>query len=264
MSSNACPPDRSAGHAVRRPRARSRKKLYLRAGAGLVFLVALAAGTWWLATSPVFALRQVESGAYRYTDQADLERVFGTFLGQNIWTVRTGDVSDSMGSLPWVRDLQVHKRLPGGLEVDFREWRPVLALETEPGQPRLVVVEDGRVLPFPDHLIPPGLPLLLGVPTEPDSLRGCGVRLAGDHRGLVLGLLAAIKGSGLETVCPVDFVVARSTGYVIVLQNGQGTLLVGREEFSGRLDRYMAARNHLEPGLQMDLRFADRITCRRI
>ena len=72
-----------------------------------------------------------------------------------------------------------------------------------------------------------------------------------------------MEDAGLETVCPVDFVVARHEGFAIVLQDGQGTLLVGREDFADRLERYMAARDHLEPGLEVDLRFSDRITVRR-
>ncbi len=254
----------SAGFAVRRTPPRSRRRLALRLGSAVALACVLAGGGWWLWHAPVFALRTVESGAYRYTDQAQLEKVFGTFLGRNIWAVSTADVADSMATLPWVKDLTVHKRLPGSLEVDFREWRPILGLAAEKGRPARVVVEDGQVLDFPDHLVPPGLPVLLGVGTEADTLGTTGLRLVAEHRSNVLELQAAMEETGLERVCPVDFVVARDTGYVIVLQDDRGTLVLGREEFARRLARFMDARDHLEEGLQMDLRFADRITCRRL
>ena len=263
MSGQGRRPD-PAAFAVRRQGPRSRGRFYLRLLGSITILLGLGAGGWWLWHSPVFALRQIESGAYRYTDQQQLEDVFGTFLGRNLWTVQAEDVSAAMADLPWVKDLRVSRKLPGSLEVDFREWRPILALAAEEGESIRVVVEDGRVLDFPTHLVPPGLPVLLGVPTEPDTLEIGAFSLAAEHRAAVLDLQSALEASGLERVCPVDFVVARSTGYVIVLQDGGGTLLVGHEEFDQRLARFMDAREHLEKGLQMDLRFADRITCRRI
>ncbi len=122
---------------------------------------------------------------------------------------------------------------------------------------------DGRVLTLPEALAPAGLPALVGLTWEknPDTAGG---RLDPDTAISVLELLAAIREAGLEAVHPVDFLVARPEGYAIVLQDGFGSLLVGREDFLDRLQRYMAARDHLEPGLQMDLRFRDRITCRRL
>ena len=73
-----------------------------------------------------------------------------------------------------------------------------------------------------------------------------------------------ILSNCLETACPVDFLVARDEGYCIVLQEGEGTLLLGREDFAARLERYLVARDHLEKGLEVDLRFGDRVTVRRL
>ena len=87
--------------------------------------------------------------------------------------------------------------------------------------------------------------------------------LAAPQAESLLALLEAVEESGLESVCPVDFVVARPEGFAIVLQGDLGRLLVGREEFRERLDRYMEAHEHLESGLIVDLRFRDRVTCRR-
>jgi hypothetical protein len=254
----------SRAFALRRQDPRSRKKLWLRLGLGVLVSGLLVVGGWWLLTSPVFAIRTVESGSYRFTSEEQLEGVLASFLGRNIWSVSAGAVSDSLADLPWIRDLKVRRRLPDALAVDFREWRPVLLIEPDtPGQFPRVLVEDGRVLAFPDHLVPPGLPVLVGVECTAGPRPGEWL-LAPEPRDNLLQLMAAIESTGLEIVCPIDFIVARPEGFGIVLQDGRGSLLVGREEFTARLDRYMVARDHLEPGLQMDLRFADKITCRRI
>ncbi len=106
------------------------------------------------------------------------------------------------------------------------------------------------------------MPVLVGVQLEKNPETGI-LQLSSSQKDQVLDLVAGVEMSGLESACPIDFIVARSEGFAIVLQDGRGSLLVGREEFASRLGRFMDARDHLEPGLQMDLRFADRITCRR-
>lgn len=248
--------------AVRRKPRRDWRPVALRAGLGLLVAIGLAGAAWWLLTSPLFAVSRVESGAYRFTAQADLERTLGTFLGRNLWTLSTDEVAVALARLPWVRDLRVLRRLPGTLEVDFREWRPLLVVAHGRDTVPRVLLGDGRVLPFPEHLSLPGLPVLVGAACLPDSA-GAGWRLDPQLKAPVLDLLAAMEASGLEAARPVDFVVARDEGFAIVLAEDQGTLLVGREDFAARLERYLAAAEHLETGLEVDLRFRDRLTCRR-
>ena len=259
------PARKSAAFAVRRRTPRRRGPLLLRAGLLLLAAAVLAALGWWLLTADLFAVTRVETGAYRFTNQAPLETALGTLLGRNIWQVQQADAETALAHLPWIDELRLARRLPGTLAVEFTEWRPLLAVEptdARGGDPELqVLVGDGRVLAFPARMPAPGLPVLVGVKAPRDSLGTR--RLAAAQLPLVLGLLAAIESTGLETAVPVDFLVARSEGFAIVLQDGRGTLLVGREEFADRLQRYMVGRDHLEPGLEVDLRFRDKITVRR-
>lgn len=255
----------SAAFAVRRRAPRRRGPLLLRLGLLLLAAALLAALGWWLLTAELFAVTRVETGAYRFTSQAQLETALGSLLGRNIWRVQQADAAAALGHLPWIDELRLARRLPGTLTVEFTEWRPLLAVE--PADPRgsdpelQVLVGDGRVLAFPSRLPAAGLPVLVGVKAPRDSLGTR--RLAGAQLPQVLELLAAIESTGLETAVPVDFLVARTEGFAIVLQDGRGTLLVGREEFADRLQRYMVGRDHLEPGLEVDLRFRDKITVRR-
>ncbi len=254
-----------AGFAVRRGPQRSRRAVLVRAGSGMLVLLALAAAVWWVLTSPVFAVTRIESGAYRFTSEAELEGAFHEFLGRNIWTLSTDEVAERINELPWIRDLRVLRRLPNSIEVDFREWTPVLMLETVQVdgrlRDRLVVTEDGRLLDFPAELILPGLPVLVGVLPVREGEAGV-LRLPAEQSGQLMELISSMEDAGLEAASPVDFVVARPEGFAIVLQNRQGTLLLGREDFGPRLQVYMIARDHLEPGVDYDLRFENRITAR--
>jgi len=264
MVQDASRPTMSAGYAVRKQKKISRKGLWLKLSATVLVVGILCAASFYTVRSEYFDVVRVESGSYRFTERADLDGMLSGYLGHNIWSLSERQVADHLTTLPWVRDLHVLKRLPGTIEVDFREWRPLLALDTagRGGEP-LVMVEDGRILEFPDHLPLAALPVLVGVPCLRDTLQGQ-LRLDPKWAPGVLDLLDAMAATGLETVGAIDFLVARPEGFAIVLQAGQGRLLVGRKDFADRLARYMAARDHLEPGLQMDLRFRDRITCSRL
>jgi hypothetical protein len=89
------------------------------------------------------------------------------------------------------------------------------------------------------------------------------LRVGADHLNQIVELISAMEDAGLETVSPVDFIVARDEGYAIVLQDKRGVLMVGKEDFTDRLERYMTARDHLDPGLEIDLRFKDRLTVKK-
>jgi hypothetical protein len=168
-----------------------------------------------------------------------------------------------LAPLPWVRDVFVQRRLPGAVDIELIEWRPLLVVAeagAPVGSPTLVLVEDGRVLPFPRRLAAPVLPVLTGLVVERNAAGPA--RLPAAVAPSVLALIAAVEESGLEAVTPVDFVVVRPEGFGIVLQDSMGTLLVGRDGYADRLERYLLARDRLAKNLEIDLRFQDRVTVR--
>ena len=69
-------PRRGGGFAVRRGPQRSQRALYVRAGAGLSTLILMAAAVWWALNSSTFAVQRIESGAYRYTSETELQDAF--------------------------------------------------------------------------------------------------------------------------------------------------------------------------------------------
>jgi hypothetical protein len=236
-------------------------------GAGVGVLAVAGLGVWWLLTSSTFAVARVESGSYRFSSQVELETALADFLGRNIWTLSTDEITDRLAGLPWVRDLRVHRSLPNTIEVDFREWRPLWQVSeirgARAGSLRpLVLIEDGRILEFPANVVMAGLPVLVGVPAVREGEAGV-LRVEINHMNQIMELVSAMEDAGIESVSPVDFIVARDEGYAIVLQDNRGILMVGREDFSDRLNRYMTARDHLDPGLEIDLRFKDRLTVKK-
>lgn len=256
-------PRRDVVFAVRRTAPARRRLPWRRWLAGVAVAAVLGAAGWWVSQSGAFAVTRVGTGDYRFTDERALKASLSPLLGRNLWALGPAEVKQSLARLPWVREVYVQRRLPGAIDLELIEWRPLLVVaETgaPPGAPLLVLVEDGRVLPFPAHLPPPDLPVLSGVLVERSA--GGPARLPAAAAPAVLELVAAMEASGLESVAPVDFVVTRPEGYAIVLQEGRGTLLVGREEFAERLQRFLTARDHVNDGLEVDLRFRERLAVR--
>ncbi len=241
--------------ARRKKRGASRRRLLGRGAAAVLVAAALGVAVWWLLTAPLFAVTRLESGPYRYTEEAALQRALAGCLHHNIFRLSTDEVAAQLQALPWVRDLRVRRRLPGTVVVDFREWRPVLELPAAKtgGRPRLLL-ENGRVLPVPAHLEAPGLPVLVDARLASDGM------LQEPAVSDVLALVDALAATGLEAVAPVDFVLCRREGFAIVLQDGRGSLRVGREDYRARLDRYIMAQAQVPAGSDVDLRFSDRIT----
>lgn len=97
---------------------------------GLLLLVLLAAGVWWLTQRPMFALkaiqiegttevplRHVSASTIRSTA---LPRVQGNFFSANLDTVRS-----AFESVPWVRSARVRREWPDKLIVTIEEHRPL-------------------------------------------------------------------------------------------------------------------------------------------
>jgi hypothetical protein len=244
--------------APRRPR-RSWRRTALPLAAGVLAVAALAVGARWLVSAPAFAVDRVESGPYRFSDRAQVEAALAVCLGRNIWTLRRAEVLAACADLPWVREVRLQRRVPGTVRIELAEWQPLLAIACdEPRRRECFLVGDGRVLPLPAHLTPPALPVLVGARLQADP--GPGGRLADADATVALAAVAAMATTGLESVCPVDFVRLTDEGLVLVLQGRSGSLLVGREDFQLRLARYLLARPRIPEGSVVDLRFEDRIT----
>jgi len=242
----------------RRPR---RRLLWL---LSLVFVAAagVLGGARWLLVTERFSVVRVETGPYRFSDPARLEAQLGAALGSNIW-IGAGSrrLAAELPALPWVRRVRVARELPGTLRVELEEWRPLLEVAPDSsvgaGPGEFVLLADGRVEPFPGHLPRPDLPLLVGarLQVRPDG----GWRLAPDQADSVLALAAAVAETGIEGCAPVDFILAGDEGLSLVLQGGRARLLVGGEDYAGRLRRFLALRNRLPDGAVVDLRFERRL-----
>lgn len=240
---------RTVGMARRRRAAAGARRRWLAALVVTLAAAALGAGVWWLLTSPRFEVAKLESSRYRFTRKAELDACLRGWLERrmNIWTLDTAALRAEVVALTWIRRAEIERHLPSTLRVNVWEWRPLLLVADDGDGPGRAMVESGEVLPLPAHLPAPDLPLLVAdtgaAPLdEAETMR-------------VLSLLNAIRETGLETENEVDFIVREARGLAVVLAGGGRRLVVGREDFTRRLQRYLSVTGRLPDGAEIDLRF---------
>lgn len=251
-------------------RRRSRYHFWRRLTPRILVLLAITAGIFalghWLLTAALFSIDRVETGRYRYTAAGPLETILSTALGQNIWTFGDTELRSALETLPWVREVDIHRLLPGSLRVELREWQPLLAVvprgsrspETEGD---LVLLADGRVVTFPSDLHRPVLPVLAGVDlTALGTHQWCLREIDAES---LLNLVAAIAATGLEAEHPVDFILPVEDGFKLVLQKERRGLLVGRQDAARQLTNFLLTRDQDDGVSDIDLRCDGKIIFKR-
>jgi cell division protein FtsQ len=81
--------------------------------------------TWtWARSSPFFALEKTAFHGLHRATEAELVKLSGLTLGQNLWTLDTSAFERSMAAHPWIRKVKVARRFPRGLSVQVEEHVP--------------------------------------------------------------------------------------------------------------------------------------------
>lgn len=108
--------------------------------------------------SPHFTLSKVEITGTRVLSEADIIAASGLVLGRSTMDFEPAKVQAGIQSLSWVKDVQVHRRLPDGYSIVVTERKPVAVLAW--GDLHLV---DDTALPFvqiPTQDLPRDLPVI--------------------------------------------------------------------------------------------------------
>lgn len=214
-------------------------------------LIVLAVVALRVAQLPAFELREVRiGGELRHVTREEIEKVVRRELGGSFFALNLAATRAAFERLPWVRNVNVRRRWPDGLDVALEEHVPFARWIDQsrlPGavSPAALVNTHGEVF---QALYEGGLPVFRG----PD---GAAREIAIQYR-YFLRSLAAIG----ET--PVEVQVTARRAWQLKLQSGL-TLALGRESIEARLARFVAARERALGGLvgrridYVDLRYAN-------
>jgi cell division protein FtsQ len=114
---------------------------------------------WAAFFSPLLAVRHVRIVGGEHTNARQVADAAGLSSEDNLLLVSTSEIATRAETLPWVRDAEVSRKLPGTVVVRVVERRPAMVLTVTGG--RWLIDRDGMVL---DSLVGGGgdLPVLSG------------------------------------------------------------------------------------------------------
>jgi cell division septal protein FtsQ len=196
----------------------------------VVVLIACVALFLWLRSSDVFAVKQVVATA---TDHVPVEQIYEATeaaRGVSLLALSTAAIEAELAALPYVRDVEVHRRFPATLEVELAEYAPEARVRAPSGDVWLVA-EDGRVL---ENTKRTELPLIVSA----DTL----TLVAGEYvpaaiaDALLLARLMVSPGSALADM-PAMHHISVSTGgnLTVVLAGGTELRLGDSQELEQKL-----------------------------
>jgi cell division protein FtsQ len=81
-------------------------------------------GWTWARTSPFFALEQTTFHGLHRATEAELVKLSGLTLGQNLWTLDMAALEKGMAAHPWIRSVKVSRRFPRGVATQVEEHVP--------------------------------------------------------------------------------------------------------------------------------------------
>lgn len=135
-----------------------RRKFAVRAGV----LGALVVAAYVAFASPLLAVRAIRVAGAAHVNAAEVARVAKLDESDNLLLLSISSVERAVAQLPWVKEVEVARKLPGTLRVRIIERRPALVLAL--GAARWTVDREGRVLDA--GAVDEGLPVLAGVSVD--------------------------------------------------------------------------------------------------
>ena len=149
----------------------------------LAVVAVVAVAVWGLFFSPLLQVRHVRVVGARHTTPAQIARAAGLDSSDNLLLLSPSAIGRDAARLPWVKDVEVHRKLPGTVKVSVIERIPSMVVDD--GSRAWEVDRDGTVLGTSDGAR--ALPSLSGFPLDDLQI---GDKVASDE---VLAALATYR-----------------------------------------------------------------------
>jgi cell division septal protein FtsQ len=213
-----------------------------------------------LTTSERFAVRAVEIRGLCRVDSVEVGKLVAGIQGENIFLLPLEKCAERFSAHPRVRSITFKKVLPNKVYCAVEEREPVAVVYAggffEVDQEGMVLTSDELT----DYL---DLPIISGV--ERKTLKQ-GTFCKDPQLSNALGVLGICKRIGGTFADDVSEVRIGSQGISVVTLKEGTVLLLGQDEFEGRLKKFFLIRGTLakrgETSKLIDLRFDDQVVLR--
>lgn len=108
----------------------------------------------------------VVTSPLKHLNETDLIRLSGVKRGDNLFTLRLGEIRSRIRRFPWVREVRLSKRFPGRLLIWVEEERPLALLQMEEEKGLYLVNGDGEIFKKATTGDPKDLPVIDGLSRE--------------------------------------------------------------------------------------------------
>lgn len=101
-------------------------------------------GYQWFARADIFQIAGVDVKGIAHIPEKEIREIGGIFAGQNIFLVNIEAAANQTRAHPWVKDVQIHRRLPNRIGMIITERVPAAVLDS--GAARYLLDRDGVVI----------------------------------------------------------------------------------------------------------------------
>jgi cell division protein FtsQ len=203
---------------------------------GFAVIVMALAALGWLLDQPI--QRVIVTGRLQRVSAMDVEKVVRAHLGGvGLVTVRLGDISRGVASLPWVARAAVQRSWPRGLRIEIVEKTAVARWNSDG-----LINASGELFLSESRFVPPELPQLAGP--------------AGSE-GEVTQRYLGTQGRLIEVGMRLATLELDARGaWNMTLDNGV-VVRLGRQRMDERFDRFMLAAAKLVSQRSTDIAYVD-------
>lgn len=99
----------------------------------VVVLTIVVAGSWiyqQTQTGARFGVQHIEIHGAVHTAKADIDRIVEQYIGLNLFQIDIARVQSDLRALPWIRRIEIEKKIPDTLRIRVTERQPVALLQT--------------------------------------------------------------------------------------------------------------------------------------
>jgi cell division protein FtsQ len=233
-----------ANEAENKPISRFQKIVpFFRGVVGAVLIAGVALGVAWSArqyvlTSPRFAVTEIAVTGSKMRAQDELSHESTVALGQNIFSIDLDAARGAVAKDPWVRDVEIARRLPGTilLNVTEREAAALVSVSGADGSSDLFIASrEGEMFKRVEVGDPSDLLVITGITTD---------AVAQDRDGVTRSILRALDLASdyahthLAARSPLEEIHLANDGTTsIVIGKSALTLNLGAPPFRKKLDQ---------------------------